>query len=137
MAASGSDDGTVRLWDVDRKLLKHLLTPEENTSDFKVFAVAFSPDSSMILSGNNDGSISIWDVRCKQCVYKLKGQGSDSPYNVVDPYASATRESICYFSVSFSPDSKMVAGSSNDNTVRLWDMENKRCIITLKEHKDV
>jgi WD40 repeat protein len=54
--ASGSVDGTVRLWNVadpahPRPLGQHLTTTSGNTID----AVAFSPDGRTLASGSTDG----------------------------------------------------------------------------------
>ena len=37
-------------------------------------------------------------------------------------------------SVCFSPDGRMVASSSTDSTVRLWDVETGACVRTLEGH---
>ena len=38
------------------------------------------------------------------------------------------------FSVCFSPDGRMVASGSEDETVRLWDVETGACVKTLRGH---
>lgn len=39
-------------------------------------------------------------------------------------------------SVDFSPDCKSFVSASADNTVKIWDLGNRNCLNTLKEHKD-
>src|SRR5687767_11399814 len=57
--ASGSGDGSVRLWDVaSRRQLGSPLTGNSNA----VGSVAFSPDSKTLASGSADSSVRLWDV---------------------------------------------------------------------------
>ncbi|MDW8122985.1 MAG: hypothetical protein RMK62_11815, partial [Armatimonadota bacterium] len=57
--ASGSDDNTVRLWEVATgRQVKRM----EGHTDW-VRSVSFSPDGTLIASGSLDGTIRIWRVR--------------------------------------------------------------------------
>jgi len=56
--ASGSDDQTIRLWDV---------TGGENTATLKghaagVWSLAYSPDGKALASGGEDRTIKLWDM---------------------------------------------------------------------------
>jgi len=58
VVASGSFDGTVRLWNAStgketQKLQGH---------DHEVTAVAFSPDGSVVASGSYDGTVRLWNA---------------------------------------------------------------------------
>ena len=61
--ASGSDDGTVALWDVaDPAHPRPLSQPLTGTGIAAVDSVAFSPDGHALASGDADGVIRLWDV---------------------------------------------------------------------------
>ena len=109
--ASGSANGTIRLWDVaDPAHPRPLGRPLTVGGAAAVDSVAFSPDGHTLASGSNDGTIRLWDVAdpahprpLGQPLTGGKGHGA------VD-------------SVAFSPDGHTLASGSTDGTVRLWDV---------------
>ncbi len=59
LLASGSADGTVRLWDIGtREPVGRLLTGYTEG----VLSVAFSPDSTLLASGSYDATVSLWSL---------------------------------------------------------------------------
>jgi WD40 repeat protein len=61
MVLSGSDDGTLKLWDGASG--RELRTFEEESGDFKrVCPIVFSPDGRAALVGSNDGLTRLWDI---------------------------------------------------------------------------
>ncbi|KJY16307.1 hypothetical protein VR46_45285, partial [Streptomyces sp. NRRL S-444] len=89
--ASGGDDGTVRLWDVDAGTARTL-------SDRRapVESVAFSRDGRTLATGSLDGTVQLWDVDTGTSRPPLSGHGD------------------AVWSVAFSPDGRTLATGNSD-----------------------
>ncbi len=98
-ALSGSEDKTVRLWDVQTgKELRRL------EAEARINAVAFSPDGRRALSGGGERHVQLWDVEAGKELRRLEGH---------------TKE---VFRVAFAPDGRS-ALSGSIGVVRLWELE--------------
>lgn len=69
LAASSSDDGTVKLWDLRTGASVRSLTGHEGS----VRAVALNSDGRMALSGSDDKTLRTWDLGTGLAVRKLEG----------------------------------------------------------------
>ncbi|GAB3987767.1 hypothetical protein GCM10029978_107850 [Actinoallomurus acanthiterrae] len=106
--ATGSNDTTVRLWDVAAARTTTTLTGHTGF----VYSVAFSPDGKTLATGSTDGTARLWDVASARA-------------------ASLTGHTDAVNSVAFNPDGKTLATGSWDGTVRLWDVATTRTTTTL------
>ncbi|MDB9446990.1 WD40 repeat domain-containing protein [Anabaena sp. CS-542/02] len=109
--ASGSDDGTIKLWDVATQEEIATLTGHSDS----VNSVAFSPDGRTLASGSWD-DIKLWDVATQEEIATLTGHSSS------------------VYSVAFSRDGQTLASGSWDNTIKLWDVATQGSIATLTGH---
>jgi WD40 repeat protein len=101
MVASGSEDGTIKLWlPVKGELLRTLSERNLGACD----AVAFSSDGQILASSGYEGDIRLWTACSGRAVGVLKGHR-----NFVSDLA-------------FSADGQWLASTSYDNTLRLWNM---------------
>ena len=67
--ASGSEDQTIRIWDI--KTSKFLSTLEGHSSCVR--SVTFSDDGKLLASGSEDGTVKIWNVDTGECLRTLTG----------------------------------------------------------------
>ena len=70
LLASGSQDGSIAIWDVGSGELVRTLDGHTKT----VTTLAWSPDGTLLASGSQDGCIRIWDVTKGETLTVIVGQ---------------------------------------------------------------
>ena len=153
LLATGSRDGTVKLWDVVTQ--QDIATLEGHMSG--VNSVVFSSDGVTLATGSWDGTVKLWDVTTQQDIATLKvyTEGITSVAFSSDEVTLATgswdrtvklwdveterdiatfRHTSGVHSVSFSSDGAILATGSWDRTVKLWDVATRQNIATFEEH---
>src|SRR5262249_17744352 len=108
--------GDVRLYDFASGKLVRLLKGHTSI----VSALAFSPNSRLLLSGSGlgDHSAILWDVESGQMLHKLLGH-----------------KDVVY-AAGFSPDGQRAITGSYDQTLRLWRVSDGNLITEMKGHED-
>jgi WD40 repeat protein/energy-coupling factor transporter ATP-binding protein EcfA2 len=76
MLASGSSDGTVRLWESGKSDAQPIVLPGH---DSWVWGVAFTPNAERVISGGEDRTVRIWPAKAEVLADELCRAVADSP----------------------------------------------------------
>ncbi|ETO04409.1 ribosome assembly protein 4 [Reticulomyxa filosa] len=120
LLCSGSDDNTVRVWDVENNKQTF------NTHSNSVNCVKFSSYHynnhcrNVICSSSEDKTIRFWDIKCNQ---QLQIFNEHTSY---------------VYGIQFSPFSggRYLCSGSYDKTIRLWDIETYESLYVFNGHED-
>lgn len=157
--ATGSWDGSVKLWEVQSgALLWHARRIKS------INCVAFAPDGSMLASGESDGTIQLWNTHNGAILQTLPHPhpvyavtwASDGHLLASGDFGGEIRlwqmrpgepePAICVQTIpghsnwvtglAFAPDGSTLASASFDRTVRLWNVQSGQQLHTLTGHTD-
>jgi WD40 repeat protein len=165
LLATGSHDGTLRIWDVAKGQQVRQITAHKVPMMSQIYCVAWSPDGKQLVSGSLDHSLNLWDAAAGTLVRELKaykegaalpllgastvgllgstlGQGPSLAAARAFPGSaeenSATGHHEAVFCAAFSPDGKLLASGSSDRTIKIWNVANARVLRELvNPHLDV
>ena len=108
--ASGGDDKTIRLWDIDTgEELAQLTGHTERIND-----IAISPDGQTLASCSMDHTVRLWNANTGHPLTKLNGHTSNVE------------------AIAFSSDGSILVSGSSDETIRFWDMHTCKFMQTLE-----
>uniref|UniRef100_A0A182VV55 Katanin p80 WD40 repeat-containing subunit B1 n=1 Tax=Anopheles minimus TaxID=112268 RepID=A0A182VV55_9DIPT len=103
---SGSNDTSIRLWDVREKVCIKRYRGHMS----HVNSVKFSPDGSWIASAGAEGSVIIWDIRMSKLFME---------------FTERQTPATC---VKYHPTDLLMAAGRSDGTVDLYDLEKRQLI---------
>ena len=157
--AVGSINGHISVWRVADKTLLLTLYGHNRL----VWALTFSPDSTMLASGGYDKTIKLWTIegerdvqgRCLKTLTghtkwirslafsvdgsRLASSGDDEIARVWDVREGTCLHMLrghsgCVWSVAISSDGSRLISAGDDAQVRIWDMREGTCLHVLHRH---
>ncbi len=108
---SGSDDKTIKLWEISSG--REIKTFRGHEA---LWSVAISPDGKYIVSGGKTRTIDLWEISSGREIKTFRGHGFVR-------------------SVAISPDGKYIVSGSSDETIKLWEISSGREIKTFRGHE--
>lgn len=144
-AVSGSNDGSVRLWEVDTGRQVDRFSGHTK----RVWSATYFPDNRRFLTGSEDRSVRIWDGQngrqlhcyddwtyryvalspdCRRAVTPSHYDGKLRLWNLETgkELGRLSGHTSWVLSLAFSPDGHHVLSGSKDGTLRLWNVEDLR-----------
>jgi WD40 repeat protein len=150
LLASGSKDGTVRLWDTASWSAVRTI----NAHALGVWSVAWSPDGTMLATGGTENAVRLWNPQTGEQLATFNT--SSSIFSVSwSPdgnrlAAGLSNGNVCVFNVetgetvhaltghtnivvstAWAPDGSRLASGSIDRSIRIWDAQNGSVLFTL------
>ncbi|MCT7956745.1 protein kinase domain-containing protein [Laspinema palackyanum] len=115
--ASGSFDGTIKIWNLETGALIRTLTGHSDAGEM-VSSVAIAPNGTLLVSSSNGygGTIKIWNLATGELLSTIPGT------------------SLGISSIAISPDSKLLASGSEEGNIYLWNLDSGEAIGTLNGH---
>ena len=119
LIVSGSQDKTVRLWDLNTN--KTNIFHGHGGSDWfcKVNAVAISSSLNLIASGGDDRTVRLWSLVTNQQVKTFTGHQQGVTSLAIDR------------------EGRLLASGGQDRTIIIWSLETDEKLYTLDGHTDV
>jgi WD40 repeat protein/uncharacterized caspase-like protein len=159
LLASGSQDQTIKLWDLETGKLLQTFSGHSN----RITAIAFVPnhaDPPILVSGSGDNTIKLWNCQTGALLDTLLGHSgwvlaialsadgktlvSGSADGSIQRWDLEQREEHKVLAehqgwvscLALSSDGKLLASGSYDNTITLWRFSNGELLHTFSGHRD-
>jgi WD40 repeat protein len=175
---SGSNDKTIKVWDLGVEEVRHLFTLNGHRNRISFVAASPNNKNKYLFSGSSDKTLKIWNIESRNEVPHPKpwsGIAYDalliSTYGILAileifiiinlDYPNIFSTYLSFFllfllsylyhlvvglvdranfdwdsKIVVTPDSKKIISASRDGTIKVWDIETRRQLFTLKGHTD-
>eukprot|EP01112_Ceratiomyxa_fruticulosa_P007415 TRINITY_DN1921_c0_g2_i1.p1 TRINITY_DN1921_c0_g2~~TRINITY_DN1921_c0_g2_i1.p1 ORF type:complete len:528 (-),score=49.02 TRINITY_DN1921_c0_g2_i1:412-1995(-) len=148
---SGSEDMTVKVWDLDEGICTQTLRGHKNGT------ICLARIGRRVFSGSADGSVKVWDLDAGVCLHTIQTHSSVWSLQIIDQgrkiFAGCVDASIKLFDVETGETLQHFRGhsapvrclqiaegfggpivsGSYDRSIKMWDM-NGNCVNTIRAH---
>lgn len=154
--ASGSDDYSIMVWDVNTRRRAHKLVDDDMD---QIRSLSFNRSGNLLVSTSVDNNIRLWDVESGELIKTLasntddlveddddedendSGEGSSARPSASSAKAtSGDNEGSNLYDVRFSPNpshkDNLIAVASDDSTVQMWSLSKEIKVDALEGHTD-
>nr|CAG8457315.1 13736_t:CDS:10 [Entrophospora candida] len=142
---TGGGDYNVRIWQLIKKendlpKVIYMSTLKRHTGTVNV--VRFSPKGDILATAGDDGFIILWkldglkEINNKKLL-NLESDDSDSDHeqNFHKPIAILRGSLAEIYDLSWSPNGDYIVSGSMDNTARVWNVKEAKCVYIFIEHQ--
>ena len=98
LLATGAEDKKIRVWDIEKKIIRNIFDGHEQD----IYSLDFARNGRNIASGSGDKTVRLWDIEANTQTLVLQIEDGVT-------------------TVAISPDGRLVAAGSLDKSVRVWD----------------
>ncbi|OAX40415.1 WD40 repeat-like protein [Rhizopogon vinicolor AM-OR11-026] len=155
--ASGSIEGTVRLWNVETEEVIAKWAGHTTV----VRSLCWSADGERVVSGSVDGTARVWNVESGKTVLgPIRGHayvstviyspdmtkiatGGENAVKIWDAITAELLSTLKHenpaqvWCIALSPNGKTIVSGSSDGAVRLWNVESEKAIAEWAGHPDI
>ncbi|KAL4879454.1 hypothetical protein BJY04DRAFT_220050 [Aspergillus karnatakaensis] len=118
--ASGSDDGTIKIWDIRAEALQQPDGSEDHgRHTSSVYCTSLSPDGQLLASSSKDGIIKLCNLSTGNLHWTR----------------ACPSESV--LALAFSPDGRLLASTGRQNMVNIWEITSGRLKKTFRARSDL
>mmetsp|Transcript_24611 Transcript_24611/g.30947 ORF Transcript_24611/g.30947 Transcript_24611/m.30947 type:complete len:491 (+) Transcript_24611:238-1710(+) len=133
-AMSGSDDGSLKLWDCNNggeEILSYrfpssIITSHSSSTSFEatvsVRHVDFHPAGNILAASGSDGNVHLYDLRSDKVIHSIGAEANRS--------TTVTRQMNFCSDISFHPKGHLMT-SNSDGTFKLFDVRNWNCSFSI------
>lgn len=132
LAASGSEDGNIRIVEVDTGMGREL--EQFKAHDGSVVSLSFSADGHRLLSGGSDMTFKLWELGKKNPIHIFTGPPARPDRKSSQDEQDEPQKDWNVFNVALSPDGQHIISGDDDGMLTIWEVETEKPVLSVHAH---